>query len=53
LLIDRTQGIAIGPATLVLWRGFAWTTADKMKPSFRLTRTPPHASCAAKAVPVA
>lgn len=36
-LLQRTKGIANGPAILALWRSFAWTTAGSPKAKFRLT----------------
>lgn len=36
-LLQRTKGIASGPAVLALWRSFAWTAAGSPKPNFRLT----------------
>ena len=36
-LIQRTKGIAVGPAALVLWRGFAWKREGSPKKNFVLT----------------
>ena len=36
-LIDRLNGKAVGPATLVLWRGFAWTESGSPKKKLSLS----------------
>jgi hypothetical protein len=36
-LLGRLEGRAEGPATLALWRRFAWTRAGSPKPDFELT----------------
>lgn len=36
-LLQRTRGIATGPAILALWRTFAWTRPGSPKPGFQLT----------------
>ena len=36
-LIRRLDGTASGPAVLVLWRRFAWTSLGSPKPKFRLS----------------
>src|SRR5690606_5750613 len=36
-LLRRIAGIAEGPATLALWRRFAWTPQGSPKPGFQLT----------------
>jgi hypothetical protein len=36
-LLRRMQGIATGPAVLVLWRGFAWSDTGSPRKNFRLT----------------
>ena len=36
-LLRRVDGVAEGPATLALWRGFAWTTHGSPNPDFELT----------------
>lgn len=36
-LITRTKGLAVGPAVLVLWRGFAWTRQGSPKKGFELS----------------
>lgn len=36
-LLNRMNGIAIGPAVLVLWRGFAWTRKGSPKKNFELS----------------
>ena len=38
-LLDRLEGIAVGPASLALWRGFAWTPQGSPKKGFKLTAT--------------
>ena len=35
-LLQRSKGIANGPAVLALWRGFAWTESGSPKQGFRL-----------------
>lgn len=36
-LKQREQGVAAGPESLALWRGFAWNEHGSPKPGFRLT----------------
>jgi hypothetical protein len=36
-LLRRMKGISVGPAVLVLWRGFAWTKEGSPKKGFKLT----------------
>jgi len=36
-LLKRINGIAAGPAVLVLWRGFAWTSEGSPKKRFQLS----------------
>ncbi len=36
-LIGRTKGITVGPASLVLWRSFAWTREGSPKKGFALS----------------
>jgi hypothetical protein len=36
-LLQRLQGVAVGPATLALWRSFAWTPQGSPKKDFALT----------------
>ncbi len=36
-LLDRLDGRAVGPAALVLWRGFAWTPEGSPKKRFTLS----------------
>jgi len=36
-LLQRLSGIAVGPATLVLWRNFAWTSQGSPKKDFALS----------------
>jgi len=36
-LEHRLDGVTVGPATLVLWRSFAWNEAGAPKPRFALT----------------
>ena len=36
-LLNRMKGIAVGPATLVLWRSFAWTPEGSPKKGFELS----------------
>jgi hypothetical protein len=36
-LLQRLNGIAVGPATLVLWRNFAWTSQGSPKKDFALS----------------
>lgn len=36
-LLRRIKGYAVGPATLALWRGFAWTPEGSPKKGFKLT----------------
>jgi hypothetical protein len=36
-LLRRLQGVAEGPASLALWRGFAWTAQGSPKHGFTLT----------------
>lgn len=35
-LLQRLEGISVGPATLALWRGFAWTAKGSPRKGFRL-----------------
>jgi hypothetical protein len=36
-LLQRLDGVAVGPATLVLWRSFAWTQQGSPKKGFTLS----------------
>ncbi|HET9934042.1 MAG TPA: hypothetical protein VFQ35_25235 [Polyangiaceae bacterium] len=36
-LLQRLQGVAVGPATLALWRSFAWTAQGSPKHGFKLS----------------
>jgi hypothetical protein len=36
-LLERLNGSTVGPAALVLWRGFAWTPAGSPKKKFSLS----------------
>lgn len=36
-LLRRLEGLSVGPATLVLWRRFAWTARGAPRKGFRLT----------------
>ena len=36
-LLQRLQGVAVGPATLALWRSFAWTPQGSPRKDFALT----------------
>ena len=36
-LFERLEGRAVGPASLALWRSFAWTPQGSPRPDFELT----------------